>query len=180
MKRITKDQIAQLATSSGYTYNNFNAVVEVESNGNGFNTDGKIIIQFEPSWFKRNKADWLKDTKNITWQSNKVENQTREWIAFNSAFASDPIAAMKSTSIGMPQIMGFHYRLLGFKTVGDMWDFAKVSEYNQLVLMVRFIKANPKLDRALKTGDAATFAYYYNGEQYKKYKYDTRLIAAGM
>ena len=181
MERLTKSEIAELATKNGYTYGNLNSVVKVESGGIGFATDtGKIIIQFEPSWFKRNKLNWKNDTKNITWQTNGVENQSAEWKAFNSAFASSPVAAMKSTSIGLMQVMGFHYKLLGFKTVGEMWDFAKLSERNQLELAIRFIKSNKKLDNALKMGDAATFAYYYNGSQYKKYKYDTRLIAAGM
>lgn len=181
MQKLTKEQIQSIATKNGYTFNNLNAVVKVESGGVGFDPrTGKIIIQFEPSWFKRHKKDWQADLKNMTWQSNKVEDQSKEWKAFNSAFASDANSAMKSTSIGLMQVMGFHWKLLGFKSVGEMWDFAKVSEANQLEIAIRFIKSNKKLDLALRTGDAATFAYHYNGELYKKYNYDSRLIAAGM
>lgn len=179
--KLTTDQIKLAACKGGYPFSNLNAVIKVESPGYGFSkTTGKILIQFEPSWFKRHKKDWITDTKNKIWQGNKVEDQTKEWLAFNSAYASDPNAAMKSTSIGLMQVMGFHYKLLGFKTVGEMWDYAKVSEANQLDLGIRFIKKNPKLDKALKDGDAKTFAYYYNGEQYEKFNYDNRLIAAGM
>lgn len=39
---------------------------------------------------------------------------------------------MKSTSIGLGQIMGFHYALLGYKTVGEMWDDAKKGLVNQV------------------------------------------------
>lgn len=176
MKTITKLQIQALAAANGYTYNNLNAVVKVESGGIGFAADGKIIIQFEPTWFKR-KSPY---TPSGLWSQNGVERQAAEWKAFNDAFAKDPNAAMESTSIGLMQVMGFHYKLLGFKSVGAMWDYARVSEANQLELAIRFIKSNKKLDAALKNGDAATFAYYYNGSQYKKFKYDTRLIAAGM
>lgn len=177
---LSKIDIAELALKFGYPAKRVGAVDTVESNGNGFSLKtGRIIIQFEPSWFKRNKNDWLKDTKNTLWQSNRVSDQTEEWKAFNSAFASDPNAAMKSTSIGRMQVMGFHYKLLGFNTVGAMWDFAKQSEKNQLELGLRFISKNPKLDKAIKTGDAKTFAYYYNGENYRQFKYDTRLISAG-
>lgn len=176
MKTLTKAQIVALAAVNGYTYDNLNAVIKVESGGIGFAADGRIIIQFEPSWFKR-KSPY---TPSGLWYQNGVERQAAEWKAFNDAFAKNPNAAMESTSIGLMQVMGFHYKLLGFKSVGAMWDFAKVSEANQLELAIRFIKSNKKLDTSLKNGDAATFAYYYNGSQYKKYKYDTRLIAAGM
>lgn len=175
-KKLLNVQVADLAKANGYTYNNLMAVIKVESGGIGFAADGKLIIQFEPSWFKR-KSPY---TPSGLWSQNGVERQSAEWKAFNDAFAKNPNAAMESTSIGLMQVMGFHYKLLGFKTVGEMWDYAKVSERNQLDLAMRFIKSNKKLDNALKTGDAATFAYYYNGSQYKKYKYDTRLISAGM
>jgi len=49
---------------------------------------------------------------------------------------------MKSTSIGLMQIMGFHFSELGFKTVGEMWDYAKISEKNQIELALKFIKNN--------------------------------------
>lgn len=175
-KKLLNVQIADLAKANGYTYENLKAVISVESGGIGFAADGKLIIQFEPSWFKR-KSPY---TPSGLWSQNGVERQSAEWKAFNDAFAKNPNAAMESTSIGLMQVMGFHYKLLGFKTVGEMWDYAKVSERNQLDLAIRFIKSNKKLDNALKNGDAATFAYYYNGSKYKKYKYDTRLIWAGM
>lgn len=176
MQKLTKQDIEELAKANGYLYSNLNAVIKVESGGIGFAADGKIIIQFEPSWFKR-KSPY---TPSGLWSQNGVERQSKEWEAFNNAFKSNPNAAMESTSIGLMQVMGFHYSLLGFKTVGAMWDYAKVSERNQLDLAIRFIKSNKKLDNALKTGDAATFAYYYNGSGYKKYNYDIRLISAGM
>lgn len=176
MKQLTQQQIKDLAAKYALTYAQLRAVIGVESGGFGFSAKtGKIIIQFETSWFKRNKADWIKDTKNTFWQSNGVGDQTEEWKAFNSAFLSDSQAAMKSTSIGLMQVMGFHWKFLGFKNVGAMWDFAKESEANQLELGLKFISSNPKMLKALQTNDWAKFAYYYNGEQYKKYNYDTRL-----
>jgi len=175
-KKLLNFQVADLARSNGYTFDNLMAVIKVESGGLGFGADGKIIIQFEPSWFKR-KSPY---TPSGIWSQNGVDRQAKEWEAFNSAFALNPNAAMESTSIGLMQVMGFHWKLLGFKSVGEMWDYAKVSERNQLDIAIRFIKSNKKLDNALKQGDASTFAYYYNGSGYKQFKYDTRLISAGM
>jgi len=174
MQKLTKDQIIYLAKINGYEYAALKAIIDVESGGKGFADDGKIIIQFEPSWFKR-KAPY---TPSGLWSLNKVEKQSAEWIAFNNAFTLNADAAMESTSIGLMQVMGFHWKLLGFKSVGEMWDYAKESEANQLEIAIRFIKQNKKLDQALKNKDWATVAYYYNGEKYKQFKYDTRLASA--
>lgn len=173
MKTITTEQIKELATKNGYAYAALKAVIDVESGGKGFADDGKIIIQFEPSWFKR-KSPY---TPSGLWSLNKVDRQSEEWKAFNDAFSKNPDAAMESTSIGMMQVMGFHWKMLGFANVGVMWDYAKESEANQVDLAIRFIKKNAKLDKALKNKDWPTVAYYYNGASYKEFKYDTRLLA---
>lgn len=179
MKTLTTDQIKALASTNGYEYAALNAVVQVESSGHGFSSvTGKIIIQFEPTWFKRKYADWQKFQANHTWQNNGVDDQTAEWRAFNDAFSLSATAAMQATSIGLMQVMGFHYRLLGFNSVGEMWDHAKESEANQLDIGIRFIKSNPKLDQALKEKNWRLFAYYYNGSQYEKFNYHNRLANA--
>jgi hypothetical protein len=163
MEKLNKQQISDLACKYGLSYASLKAVVDVESGGIGFATDtGKIIIQFEPKWMQR-KAPY---TPSGLWSQNGVERQSKEWLAFNDAFAKNANAAMESTSIGLMQVMGFHYSLLGFKTVGAMWDFAKESEANQLELGLKFIKSNPKMYNGLKSNDFKTFAYYYNGSQY--------------
>ena len=178
-KKLTDAQIFQLACEFGYEYRMLKAIIKVESGGVGFSdTTGKIIIQFEPHWFKRHKKDWANATKHLTWQSNKVGNQTEEWKAFNDAFAVDANAAMKSTSIGLMQLMGFHYIMAGFKTVGEMWDAAKESEYNQVRMTLVWISKNPSLVNAIKKRDFRKIAYYYNGSEYEKYNYHNRLSTA--
>lgn len=163
MKKLTDKDILDLANQSGIEYAALKAFISAESGGTGFDKlTGKIIIQFEPSWFKR-KAPYA---PSGAWSLNGVERQSREWIAFNDAFKKNADAAMESTSIGLMQVMGFHYKTLGFKTVGAMWDFAKVSERNQLELGVRFIKSNPALYKALKEKNWHLVAYYYNGSAY--------------
>lgn len=160
--KITDQQIAEIAKNNGLTFAILKAFIDVESGGNGFNTDGKIIIQFEPVWFKR-KVSFAPSGK---WSINKVENQRKEWEAFNSAFAINPEGAMWATSIGIGQIMGFHFKSLGYKTVGAMWDDAKRGEYQQVLQMVRFIKSKPALFNALKARNWHTVAMLYNGAGY--------------
>lgn len=146
------------------------AFLQVESGGVGFDaTTKKIIIQFEPIWFKR-KAPYAPSGK---WSTNRVERQSQEWIAFNDAFSKNANAAMESTSIGLGQIMGFHYKRLGYSTVGEMWDDAKKGEDRQLFQMSEFIRTDTILHSAIKRKDWHTVAVRYNGSGYmdiaKKY-----------
>lgn len=163
MKKLSNSDIADLACKDGLEYAALKAFIEVESGGIGFDSKtGKIIIQFEPSWFKK-KAPYA---PTGAWSVNKVDVQSKEWTAFNDAFKKNADAAMESTSIGLMQVMGFHFKALGFKTVGAMWDFAKVSERNQVELGVRFIVSHPSLYKALKEKNWHLVAYYYNGSAY--------------
>lgn len=178
-RTISNAQINELAIKAGWEYSSLKAIIAVESGQIGFSSaTDKIIIQFEPAWFKRLDKDWRSETANTTWQSNGVGDQKQEWLAFNSAYDCDPDAAMKSTSIGMMQLMGFHYGECGFKKVGDMWDYAKQSEYNQLDITIRWIKTVPVLDRAIKVFDPPKISLYYNGVDFAKFHYPDRLIAA--
>lgn len=194
--KLTPREISTIANSIGLDYATFMAFISVESGGTGFDpTTGKIIIQFEPTWFHRyllklgiphkfgtelsetGKKEYFVEAKGIRFD-NAVEGQSGEWEAFNKAFAIHPQAAMLSTSIGLMQIMGFHYALLGYKSVGEMWDTLKQSEYNQVAAGARFIRATVPLYKALLNRDWAKAAYYYNGEAYKTYSYDTKLANA--
>ena len=139
--------------------------ISVETGGQGFDSNtGKILIQFEPSWFRK-KALYA---PSGLWSVNKVDVQRKEWLAFNDAFSKNPDAAMKSTSIGLGQIMGLHYQRLGYKTVGDMWDDAKKGIDRQIRQLVKFINTDNKLKVALMNQDWHTVATIYNGAGYKQ------------
>lgn len=141
------------------------AFLEVETGGRGFDSaTGKLIIQFEPSWFRK-KAPYAPSGK---WSVNKVEVQSKEWLAFNDAFSKNPNAAMEATSIGLGQIMGFHWKRLGFKSVGEMWDDAKKGLENQLAQLIKFISTDINLQNAIKSHNWDKVASLYNGAGYKE------------
>jgi len=165
MKQILINTIVSKAKSAGLKPSQLLSFVEVETGGKGFDSDtGKLMIQFEPIWMKR-LAPY---TPSGSWSINKVDVQSREWIAFNDAFKKNPNSAMESTSIGLGQIMGFHYKRLGFKTVGEMWDYSKESIDNQIELVIKFIKTDHNLLRALVEENWHIVASIYNGSQYKE------------
>ena len=51
---INKQELSELSESFGIPIPSIQAIIEVESAGQGFDkATGKIKIQFEPSWFKK-------------------------------------------------------------------------------------------------------------------------------
>lgn len=167
-KKITKSQIRTVASDNEINPYYLMAFTEVEGSGIGFSDyTGKILIQFEPSYMKRFLNQEHKPI-NGSWINNGIGNQTVEYEAFESASKIDREAAMKSCSIGMMQVMAAHYDMLGFNTVEAMWNYANISELNQLNLGVLFIKNNASLYRAVKEKNSNLVAYYYNGSGYKE------------
>lgn len=138
------------------------AFIKVETGGAGFFSDGRLKIAFEPHIFR-------KKTGLIV--ENGIDVPSKEWKAFSTAFNLNPNAAMESTSIGLPQIMGYHYKILGYKTVGAMWDDFKAGEENQVLALIRFIEYDLKLKRAMLSKNYEAIANIYNGP-------DWALIAA--
>lgn len=156
------DKIKEISNQFSFDWRVIAAFIEVETGGKGFNSDGKIMIQFEPSWFKR----YVPNAPAGVWSTNKVDVQSKEWEAFNNAFAINKEAAMLSTSIGLGQIMGFHYKRLGYKTVGEMWDDAKKGIDRQIWQICEFIRTDNKLKDAIKRKDWHMIATIYNGANY--------------
>ena len=163
MKQIIIDSVKKIAKDFNIEAEAVMTFIDVETGGKGFNDDGKIIIQFEPAWFRK-MTQYAPSGK---WSLNKVDVQSKEWEAFNNAFSINADGAMMATSIGLGQIMGFHYRTLGYKTVGEMWDDAKISLDRQIWQIFAFIASNSKLLNGLNRHNWDAVATNYNGAGYK-------------
>jgi hypothetical protein len=101
-----------------------------------------------------------------------------EWTRLNTAMDLDVEAAAQATSFGGYQLMGFNHSACGYETATAMMlDMAK-SESVQFLAMVSFIKANQPMHTALKRGDWAKFAEYYNGSAFMENAYNTKLAKA--
>lgn len=160
---VKKEELMGLAESIGIEYAALMAFISVESGGKGF-INNRIVIQFEPSWFKK-KAPFA---PSGLWSLNKVENQINEYKAFSNAFNKNKNAAMQSTSWGLGQIMGFHYKRLGFTSVDEMVDSFKRGEYEQVKGIVKFIATDGRLLKAIREKNWHLVATYYNGGAYKE------------
>jgi hypothetical protein len=199
--KLTSQQLTDAAKAAGLEPRAVRAVIRVETGGSGYDkTTGYLLIQFEPSWFRRllpkattqtitaaatavakktatpAQATLLKDW--LVTQANGVEGQVKERLAFDAACRIDKHAAELATSWGLPQMMGFNHKACGHPTVEAMIEAFRQSEANQLAAMLRFIKSKPVMAAALKRKDWGVFAYYYNGAGYKAFNYDKRLAQA--
>jgi hypothetical protein len=162
------------------------AVHEVESAGRGF-LNGKVKILFEghvlwkelkkrginPSSVLAGNEDVLHEKYIPRNPSYRLDQHYR----LNKAAKINEDAAYSSASYGLFQIMGFHYKAMGFNSAKEFVDFLSVNEANQLEVFGRFIKSN-NLIKALQDHNWAKFALGYNGAAYKTNKYDTKLAAA--
>lgn len=112
-----------------------------------------------------------------------VEHHDWQWTKLRAALRIDPEAAIMSCSWGLFQVMGFHWKILGYTSALDMAQQMAVSEAAQLDAMVRYIRVNGLDDelRACQPGNARScqaFAAGYNGSGFLIHGYHTKLAAA--
>ncbi|MCP3961995.1 MAG: DUF3380 domain-containing protein [bacterium] len=162
------------------------AVLYTESAGRGFGADGRMIIRFENHVFWRrwgkkhpdvfNKhfkysstKSWqghmFRATPNGTWQKFHGK-QTEEWKVLDFARKLDDDAALRSISMGGPQIMGFNHSAIGYETPREMFDnFQSDVRYHVLGLF-DFMKGagcTSQMLEALRLKKFEDFAARYNG-----------------
>ena len=89
----------------------------------------------------------------------------------------DQVAALRSCSWGLGQIMGFNAHLAGYNSVKQMIDVFKDDEDTHLAAMVQFI-ISTGLDDDLRREDWRGFARGYNGAGYAKHGYHLKLQRA--
>ncbi|HBP6410081.1 peptidoglycan-binding protein [Pseudomonas aeruginosa] len=163
------------------------AVNQVESNGQGFLVNGKPAILFERHiMYRRLAAHDQVTADRLAAQFPALVNPrpggyaggTAEHQRLANARQIDDTAALESASWGAFQIMGFHWQRLGYISVQAFAEAMGRSESAQFEAFVRFIDTDPALHKALKARKWADFARLYNGPDYKRNLYDTKLARA--
>lgn len=156
------------------------AVLSVETRACGFLADRRPAILFERHVFhKLTNGAFDRDDPDV---SNPMAggygaNGAHQYDRLAAAMSLDASAALKSASWGIGQVMGFNFSTAGFQSVEDMVAAMQRSEADQLQAMASFMVAN-HMDGPLRSHDWPTFARLYNGPDYSKNNYDTRLAAS--
>ena len=95
----------------------------------------------------------------------------------NAAAQYHRVSALESASWGIGQVMGYHWKVLGYATLQVFINAMYKDEASQLEAMCRYIQVNG-LVNALKNKDWKAFARGYNGSAYAKNSYDVKLANA--
>lgn len=174
------------------------AVNEVESNGKGFLLIGKPRILFEGHVFWRelnkrnvNPASLLNpDTEDVlyeNWTKKYYKGGAGEYDRLEKAasISSNPLvkeAAYCSASWGAFQIMGYHFKNLGYDSVYQYVDLMYAHEREHLNAFGKYISyysfAGKKMVEWLRQKEWGKFANGYNGSGYAQNKYDIKLQKA--
>ena len=184
------------------------AVIEVECRGSGFTEHGGEdvpVILFEPHvFFQRSGVHPVsRDFPHLSsrrWNArlynasgrDPEDGESRQHLKLAEASALDAHyqtgtrelrdAAHESCSWGLGQVMGYHWRGLGYPSLEAFLDAMRESESAQLDAMLRFLDKNGLLD-ALRRGDRTAdswrpLARGYNGAGYWRHRYHERLASA--
>lgn len=185
-QRLTDEDFARAAEALGVPVAAIKSVSEVESRGSGFHSDGRPVILFERHIMRRLLRQAGVDTASLEMQQPLLVNSkpggyeggAAEHDRLGMAARINREIALQSCSWGAYQIMGFHWKMLGFESVQAFVNAMYRSAGDQLDVFVRFVKTNPAMLRALVARDWRAFARLYNGPAFEKNQYDKKLAAA--
>jgi len=163
------------------------AVAEVESGGVAFATiDGRQepLIRFEGHYFDRRLSGNARAVARTAGLADpnagaiaNPASQAARWRMLERAAAIDRQAAYESVSWGLGQVMGAHWAWLDFGDVDALVAEARAGAAGQARLMAKFID-KAALRPSLLAHDWEAFARAYNGPNYRKNAYHTKLAAA--
>lgn len=158
------------------------AVLCVESGGEGFSND-KMIIRFENHvfdiyWGKKNPDEFEKyfdynrksrrddhkfrDKPKGDWETCHT-SQDMEWKVFEFARKLSEKEAIYSISLGAPQVMGFNYKMIGYSTPQEMFEYFNKDIRYHFMALFDFIQYKDERINYLKKKDFYSFAKEYNG-----------------
>ena len=186
-KSITDAQIREQASKLGVEAAALKAVIEVEAKSSGFNQDGTPVILYERhkfyeglraiNWITKAK-EWFKQYPDLCNPSpGGYGKYSEQHGKLARASELNKEVALESCSWGLGQVMGYHWKSLGYESLQSFINAMYRDEASQLEAMCRYISVN-NLVNAVKSKDWKAFARGYNGKNYAINSYDTKLATA--
>ena len=166
---VDDSHLEAFAKRCGCSLKQLKAVATVESGGSGFDKQGRPKILFERHYFHRlTQGKW---TPAIYSDPKGGGYDHDSWDKLTRAACRDPEAAFQSASWGKFQVMGAHWKALGYVSPIGMAFSTTKSEADHYEMLVRFIQANKLEDEmrmiSTKVDDCRPFAAKYNGPKYE-------------
>lgn len=185
---LSESDLESAAKALGVELAVMKAVAEVESHGAGFipGTDKpKILFEGHVFW-KRLKVYGIDPEKHVkgnedilyqSWTKQYYLGGEREYSRLNRATGIHPAAAEEACSWGMFQIMGYHWKALGYSSIVEFVSEMYESEAEHLKAFVRYIQVND-LAKWMKAKNWEMFAFHYNGLSFSAHAYDKKMAEA--
>jgi len=182
---VTPDEVTLIANTLGAPARNLRAVAKVESAGGGWDNDGLLKALWERHYLWRRVRIAVPFLSNpspggyTTDADNDGINDSWEKLADAAGRFGLDVAA-ECASFGKFQIMGAHWKALGYSSVREfVWQLS-LSEFAHYDAFARFIRVNGLIG-ALRQIDGnpancLAFARGFNGKGQKGY--DGRIAAA--
>lgn len=151
------------------------ALISVETSGCGYFADRRPQILYERHLFYSLTQRKFPVSDINSPDPGGYAGGTAEFDRLARGIALDQNAALQCTSWGIGQVLGENFQAAGFSDVVSMVTAMCSSEDAQIMAVCKFL-AFHGLDRALRNHDWAGFARGYNGPNYIKFSYDTKLL----
>ena len=183
---LNEQAFADAAQALGCEVAAVKAVAEVESRGGGFDALRRPKVLYERHVFARctvPRGKFDAQSPDVSgfrkpYAPGTYGNGEKQYARLAQALLLDRTAALKALSWGMFQILGENHKACGFATVDEFVASMTVSEVEHLKAFVNFIRGDARLSQAIRKKDWAGFARGYNGAEYAKFQYDTKIAAA--
>jgi hypothetical protein len=156
------------------------AIIDVETNGSGFDSHGRPKALFEPHLFYRELGDDEDKQKEAVAKGLAYPKQGMKPYPKDSyprilqAIEIYEEAALRSTSWGLPQILGSNFKLAGFDSVESMVKAFVESEDAQIAALAMFLQRSGIVPH-MQSLDFDGIAQRYNGKNYRAAGYQTKL-----
>lgn len=168
------------------------AIVLTESGGDGF-ANGRLKVRVEGhlligstwgnpaafgAYFYRDAAEPLKEyfrrSPGDPWVMYHA-SQDLEWQALEFAIRLDVDAALRCTSMGAGQVMGFNARRVGYPSLMAMFEAFRRSQIPHMMAVINYCLSDAGLVKAIANKDWDAIVRGYNGKGYE-HIYTPRLV----
>ncbi len=180
-RKLSDLDLPRIGARIGVGEDEIHAIVDVESSGSGFDSQGRPKALYEPHLAYRYSTGAMRDRFVVAGLAYPNQGQQpyphESYTRILAAQQIDETIALMATSWGLGQILGSNYKAAGYSSPQLMVQEFCASEAAQLEAVIAFIKAN-HLDDELQRHDWEGLARGYNGPAYAKNNYHTKLSAA--
>jgi hypothetical protein len=177
---FTESAVQEAADLLGVDACTILAITEVETTGCGFLADRRPQILFERHIFHRltdGRFDAVCPSVSAPTSGGYQKGGGFQYQRLALAMQLDEDAALRSTSWGLGQTMGFNAGIAGYETPAAMIADFVHGEDAQLMAIARFCKKRG-LAHELRARDWTAFAHAYNGPNFSANNYDGKLKAS--